>query len=169
LEARRGAGFARFTLIGQGMTAPRAERDIAARGLTSVRRVPRTPYGQALDALAAADVGLGIFGTTPKAGRVVPHKVYQSMAMGVPTVTRRSRAIAEFFRDGEHLLLVPPGDAAALARALESFADDPAMARRIGAGGRAAAVEQASAEPIGELLSAAISRARERTAPGVRR
>jgi glycosyltransferase involved in cell wall biosynthesis len=169
LEARRGPRFARFTLIGSGMSAPRAERDIAARGLTSVRRVPRTPYGEALDALARADIGLGIFGTTPKAGRVVPHKVYQSMAMGIPTVTRRSRAVAEFFRDREHLLLVPPGDAAALAKALEALADDQAMARRIGCAGRAAASEQASAGPIGVLLEGAVARARERTAPRTRR
>ena len=169
LESRHGPRFARFTLIGDGMTAPRAERDIAARGLTSVRRVPRTPYEDALDALANADFALGIFGTTPKAGRVVPHKVYQSMAMGIPTVTRRSRAVAEFFRDGEHLVLVPPGDPPALARALEELASDPGRSRRIGDAGRAAVREQASAKPIGLLLAGAIARARETTAPKARR
>ena len=169
LEARHGPRFARFTLIGDGMTAPRAERDVAAWGLRSVRRLPRVPYAGALAALFQADVALGIFGTTPKAGRVVPHKVYQSMALGVPTITRRSRAIAEFFREGEHLVLVPPGDAAALAEAVEELAADPGRGARIGDAGRAAVKEQASPEPIGALLAEAIARGRETTAPKVGR
>ena len=167
LEARHGPRFARFTLIGDGMTAPRAERDMAAWGLRSVKRLPRVPYADALAALWNADVALGIFGTTAKAGRVVPHKVYQSMALGVPTITRRSRAIAEFFREGEHLALVPAGDAAALAKSIEELAGDPDRAARIGAAGRASVKEQASPETIGALLVEAIGRAREKTAPRV--
>jgi len=169
LEARHGPRFARFTLIGQGMTAARAERDIAARGLRSVRRLPRMPYASALQALAKADVALGIFGTTEKAGRVVPHKVYQAMALGLPTVTRRSRAVAEFFRDGEHLILVPAGDAPALAQALEALAGDPERGSRIGASGRASVQQQASPERIGDLLTESIERARDSTAPKARR
>lgn len=169
LEARHGPRFARVTLIGDGMTAPRAERDIAAKGLISVRRAARLPYGEALDALAAADVALGIFGTTAKAGRVVPHKVYQSMAMGIPTISRRSRAVSEFFRDGEHLALIPPGDPAALARAIEGLAADPDRSRAMAARGRASAIGQASPEPIGAILADAIQRARDRTAPRVKR
>jgi len=69
------------------------------------------PYEDALRRLARADIGLGIFGTSDKSARVVPHKVFQSMALGVPVITRRSPAIAEFFRDEEHLVLVPAGDA----------------------------------------------------------
>jgi len=168
LEGRHGPRFAQLTLIGDGMTAPRAERDIAAKGLRSVRRLPRVPYADALAALSRADVALGIFGTTPKAGRVVPHKVYQSMALGVPTVTRRSRAIAEFFRE-EHLILIPAGDAAALARAIEELAADPDRGDRIGSAGRVSAREQASPERIGALLVEAIARVRETTAPKVRR
>ena len=98
----------------------------------------------------------------------MPHKVYQSMALGVPTVTRRSRAIAEFFRE-EHLILIPAGDAAALARAIEELAADPGRGDRIGSAGRVSAREQASPERIGALLVEAIARVRETTAPKVRR
>ncbi len=169
LEARHGHDFARFTLIGSGMTAPQAERDVAARGLRSVRRLPRVPYDEALDALAEADVALGIFGATPKAGRVVPHKVYQAMAIGVPTVTRRSRAIGEFFREGDELCLVAPGDAEALAGAVEGLARDPDYRRRLGAAGRAAVQVHASPERVGALLLEAIGRARDLALPRGRR
>ena len=169
LEARHGTGFASFTLIGGGMLMPRIERDIAARGLRSVRLLPRMPYDEALTRLARADVGLGIFGTSAKAARVVPHKVFQSMALGLPTITRRSAAIAEFFRDGEHLWLVPAGDGAALADAIESLAGDPARRETMGAAGRAAARAEASPNRIGDILVEAIQRSREATAPGARR
>ncbi len=169
LEDLHGPRLATFTLIGGGMLRPRVERDIAARGLRTVRLLPRMPHEDALQRLAQADLSLGIFGVSGKAGRVVPHKVYQSMALGVPIVTRRSAAIAEFFRDEEHLALVPAGDATALAGAIEALAGDPERRARIGSGGRQAARAQASPARIGDLLAEAIQRSREATAPGARR
>jgi len=167
--ARHGPRYATFSLIGDGMMLPRVERDVASRGLVNVRLFARMPYEEAMTRLARADLGLGIFGQSPKSGRVVPHKVFQSMALGVPTITRRSAAIAEFFRDEEHLTLVPAGDGAALARAIESLAEDPERRERIGARGRAAARAEASPARIGELLIEAIQRTRDATAPGSRR
>ena len=82
---------------------------------------------------------------------------------------RRSAAIAEFFRDEEHLMLVPAGDGAALARAIESLGEDPERRERIGARGRAAARAEASPVRIGELLIEAILRTRDATAQGSRR
>jgi glycosyltransferase involved in cell wall biosynthesis len=155
----------RFTLVGGGMTAHRAERDIAARGLRSVRRMARVSYPRAMDLLAGADVALGIFGTTPKAARVVPHKVWQSLAIGVPVITRRSRAMAEFFRGGEHLIEVPPGDASALADAIERLARDPEARARVGAAGREAARVQGSPDRIAPLLLDAVQRAWSSTGP----
>jgi glycosyltransferase involved in cell wall biosynthesis len=177
LEKRHGSEFARFTLVGDGMTAHRADRDVASLGLRSVRREPRLAYSRVLDALARADVALGIFGTTDKAARVVPHKVYQALAVGVPTVTRRSPAVAEFFAwgrsapaaaeaaasppdGGEALVLVPPGDAPALAAAIEELARDPKRRERIGASGRGAALSFATPERVGKTLLDAIERAR---------
>ena len=169
LLRRHGPRFATFTLVGGGMMLPLVSRDVAARGLSNVRLLPRMPYEEAMTRLARADIGLGIFGTSAKSGRVVPHKVFQSMALGVPTITRRSAAVAEFFRDEEHLILVPAGDGPALARAIEALAQDPVRLERIGARGRAAAQEQASPSRIGDLLVEAVERTREATAPGARR
>lgn len=169
LLARRGPRFATFTLIGDGMMQPRVERDVMARGLGNVKLLPRLPYEEAMARLARADIGLGIFGVSAKSGRVVPHKVFQSMALGVPTITRRSPAIVEFFRDEEHLVLIQAGDGPALARAIESLAESPERRERIGAQGRAAARAEASPARIGELLFEAVERSRESTAPGARR
>ena len=164
LEAKHGPDFARVTFVGAGMLAHQTARDIASRGLRSARMIGRRPYDDAMDRLAAADIALGIFGTTEKAGRVVPHKVYQSMALARPTITRRSGAIAEFFQDGLHLALVPPGDGAALAAAIEALAADPEARARMGRAGREAALEVGEPSRIGALLVDAVTRARDATA-----
>jgi glycosyltransferase involved in cell wall biosynthesis len=175
LEKRHGPAFARFTLIGDGMTAHAADRDVAARGLRSVRRKPRVPYARALEALGDADVALGIFGTTEKAGRVVPHKVYQALAAGAPTVTRRSAAITELIpgvraagsgaapgsgNSDPPLVLVPAGSAEELAAAIQALAGDPERRQRIGAAGREAVRTVGTPEAVGAALLDAIERAR---------
>lgn len=165
LESRRGPDFARFTLVGAGMLAHRVARDVASHGLRSVRLLGRTPYPEAMELLAGADLALGIFGTTEKAARVVPHKVFQALALGVPTVTRRSPAIAEFFREGEQAALVPPGDAPALAAAIEALAADPERRERMGRAGREGALVVGEPSRIGSILVDAVARAREATAP----
>jgi glycosyltransferase involved in cell wall biosynthesis len=58
----------------------------------------------------------------------------QSMAAGRAAIVSRTRAIAEGYGliDGENCLLVPPGDAEALAAAISRLRGDPATARRLG-------------------------------------
>jgi len=60
-----------------------------------------------------------------------------AMACAVPCVGARLEAVPEIVVDGETGLLVPPGDAAALAGALSQLLADPRRARRMGARGRA--------------------------------
>ncbi|MDQ1709859.1 MAG: hypothetical protein QOG49_1244 [Frankiaceae bacterium] len=72
--------------------------------------------------VAAHDVCLGIFGTGPKARRVVPNKVYQGAAAGCVIVTSDTPPQREAL-DGL-AVFVPPGDAAALAAALRDLAGD---------------------------------------------
>jgi alpha-maltose-1-phosphate synthase len=59
------------------------------------------------------------------------------MACGLPCVGTRLEALPEIVADGETGLLVPPGDAVALAAALERVLADPRRARAMGARGRA--------------------------------
>lgn len=78
-----------------------------------------------LPALAAdSDVCLGIVGTTPKAGRVVPNKVFQGAAAGCALVTSDTPPQRRLL--GDAALFVPAGDAAALAAALRELAADRA-------------------------------------------
>ena len=99
--------------------------------------------------LHRAGCALGIFGTSPKAQRVIPNKVFQALACGVPVVTADTPAARELLNHGESALLVPPGDPSALADALRSLAGDPELARRIADGGLRAYREHASEAILG--------------------
>jgi glycosyltransferase-like protein len=62
--------------------------------------------------------------------------VLEALAAGLPVVASDIPVFAEYLRDGESALLVPPGDAGALASALGRLAGDPALRRRLAAGGQ---------------------------------
>jgi glycosyltransferase involved in cell wall biosynthesis len=57
-----------------------------------------------------------------------PTVLSEAMAAGLPIVTTATRGIADHLVDDVNALLVPPHDAAAVARALERLVDEPALA-----------------------------------------
>jgi glycosyltransferase involved in cell wall biosynthesis len=94
-----------------------------------------------------ADVGL-VLGAAD--ALVVPSKrpeplglvALEAAAAGLPVVASNAGGVVEAVRDGETGLLVPPGDAAALAAALRLLADDPVKAQALGAAGRELVAER---------------------------
>jgi len=124
----------RFELIGGGQTYPEAAAYVEKEQLQNVQFSKRMPIGSLATKIAGASVCLGIFGRTGKTLRVVPNKVYQCLAMGKVVITARSDAILEHFREEEHICLVPPGDAGALAEKILYIRQHPeehaAIARR---------------------------------------
>jgi glycosyltransferase involved in cell wall biosynthesis len=60
----------------------------------------------------------------------------QAAAAGVPLIGTDAGGIPEIVRDGINGRLIPPGDAAALATALDQLLSDPGLARSMGAAGR---------------------------------
>jgi glycosyltransferase involved in cell wall biosynthesis len=109
---------------------------------------------QALSAaIAAADICLGgHFGAGDKAGRVIPGKIYQMLAVGRPVIAADAAGNRELLRHGESAYLVPPGAPAALAAAVRELAADASLRRRLAAGGHAAYQARASEAVIAEQL-----------------
>jgi starch synthase len=66
----------------------------------------------------------------------------EAMACGTAVVGSRTGGIPEVVADGETGLLVPPGDAEALAAALNALLRDPARAQAMGQAGRKRAVAE---------------------------
>jgi glycogen synthase len=64
-----------------------------------------------------------------------PTVVLEAMAAGRPVIASSSGGIVDLVGDGQTGILVPPGDASALAKALASVIADPAMAMAMGRNG----------------------------------
>ncbi len=135
-----------------------AARELAERlGLRRVSFTGAVPYAEAPRVLAAAHVVLGAFGTGAKAGRVMPHKVWQGLAAGRAVLTGDGEGLRELCVPGEHVAAVPRGDAAALADARVRLIADPGGREALGRRGRELALATGTAEAIGRTLLAALA------------
>ena len=79
------------------------------------------------DILAAADIY-----AMPSLSEGLPLALLEAMAVGLPVIASRVGGIPEVVTDGEDALLVPPGDPAALAAAIERLAEDEALRAQLG-------------------------------------
>ncbi len=110
------------TMVGTGQDHDET-RSLAASN-ARVTWVDWVPPEQLPALVARHDVCLGIFGTGPKALRVVPNKVFQGAAAGCALVTSDTEPQRRLLRAAA--VFVPPGDPAALAGALRALAADRA-------------------------------------------
>jgi glycosyltransferase involved in cell wall biosynthesis len=80
----------------------------------------------------------------------------EAMAYGVPCVGTTVQSIPHILGDGEAGLLVEPGDAEGLARALLVLLTDDAVSRRIGAAGRRLVEEVHTWDRVAERMATAL-------------
>ena len=113
------------TLLGSGPLLERCRA--AASGEPRVRFEPWIDYDALAPRIHRAHVLLGAFGTTPKADRVIPTKVYQALACARPVLTRAAQAYPPpLLREpGAGLRLLPAGRPEALAQALDALCAQP--------------------------------------------
>lgn len=155
-----------ITLIGDGQTREEMEARARVLGHGNLTFADPLPFDALPERLAACDISLGVFGTTDKAGRVVPNKVVQAAAMGCPIVTADTPAIRRYFEHGRSAYLVPAGDPAALGAALVELAGNAALRRRIGQGARQVFEMHFSEKALTQAVAAAVHKALDPTPTG---
>lgn len=138
--ARLGRADVVLALVGADPASPTG-REFAAR-FPNVRLVGRIPFAEVPEFLSAADVvAVPQRDTTDTRGQV-PAKIFDAMALGRPVLSTRVSMIPEILEGCG--LLVPPGDAAALAQGIAHLLDHPEEARSLGQRARARCVERYS-------------------------
>jgi colanic acid biosynthesis glycosyl transferase WcaI len=124
-------------VVGEGAAKRAAMREARERGLSNLKFIDFQPRSRLNEMQAAANVGL----VTLAPGRArtsVPSKVLGYMAAGRPIVASvdLDSDTAREIADHDTGLVVPPGDATALAAALGALADDPKRTTRLGIAAR---------------------------------
>jgi glycosyltransferase involved in cell wall biosynthesis len=102
---------ARLVVVGDGVD--RAALEAQARPLANVKFLGALPQAEVAGWLGAANVLV-----LPSRHEGMPNAVVESLASGVPVVASRVGGIPELVDEGANGLLVEPGDAAALGKAL---------------------------------------------------
>jgi len=96
-----------FELIGRGQELTemkRLARELAAANVTFMDEF--VPIETVIRRARTAYCALGIFGSSAKSLSVVPYKVVQALALGLPVVTTDSPAMKEILKDKEDAVLV---------------------------------------------------------------
>ena len=131
----------RLVFQGDGVKKPDLERQASALGLSNVMFLPFQPKATLGESFAAADVFL-VSLQGGLAGYIVPSKLYGILAAGRPYVAAVEQRceVAAITKARDCGLVVPPGNARALADAILSVYRDRALGDRLGANARAAAL-----------------------------
>lgn len=122
----------RWTLLGRGPLRGQCER--LAKGIDHLRFEDSVPLEHLPARIHQADLLLGIFDGGLKAARVIPNKVYQSLACGRPVITRRSDAFPDDLMTSQNtgLIFVPAGDPACLAQEIALLMNYPQRLMELG-------------------------------------
>jgi glycosyltransferase involved in cell wall biosynthesis len=142
---------ARLRIVGDGPGRAALEADLTRRGLRDAADLLGSVAHEEIPGhLASMDVAVAPH--VKSATYLSPLKVYEYLAAGRAIVASRTRPLEEAIREGISGLLVPPGDAVALAAALERLHADPELRRRLGEAARADAVRRHSWDAVVERI-----------------
>ena len=164
-ERLRGSD-ALFVLIGDGKARPELMRLARSRGLDNLCFAPAMPKSRMPEVLAASDACLAILRDIPLFRTTYPNKVFDYMAAGRPVLLAIDGVIREVVERADAGLFVKPGDAAALASAVERLMRAPEEARAMGRRGREAAVESFDRRLQGAEVEALLAELRSTSAGG---
>ncbi len=149
----------RFLLVGDGAERPMLLDERERRGLTNVVMMPMQPKAEMCRIWSLCDAALIHLRDSPVFAEVIPSKIFEAMAMGLPllAVIPMGEA-AEIVTTHGAGLWVPPEDPPAFAQAAERLADDGALRAGLAAASLNAAPQhtrQRQAEEMIQVLETA--------------
>ncbi len=139
---------ARFHLVGWADTNPAA---IPARELAEWVSAGVVEHHGRLDDVRPAIASCHVY-VLPSYREGTPRTVLEAMSMGRPIITTDAPGCRETVIDGRNGYLVPLRDAAALARAMRRFLDEPESIAKLGAASRALAADKYDVRKINARL-----------------
>jgi glycosyltransferase involved in cell wall biosynthesis len=151
-QLRQRVPQAKLLIVGDGPERENLVRELAARGLDA-----HTQFTGAVNPdevpqlLAAMDVAVAPYAAQSNF-YFSPLKVYEYMAAGLPVVVSRIGQLADLINTGVNGILCPPGDAIALADALEKLWRSPNLRHNLGQAARKTVIAHHTWEAIAQQI-----------------
>jgi glycosyltransferase involved in cell wall biosynthesis len=143
-----------FTLIGSGQTYAHDRALAESLGVKNIRFLSKVSYRELADLLSSADLALGVFGEKERVNRVIPNKIFEAVAMGIPVLTAESLAVKELFTDGASIIFCREQDPEDLAKKILILKNNRKLQEDIAEEALSIFRERASLKTIGpEILS----------------
>jgi glycosyltransferase involved in cell wall biosynthesis len=143
-----------FALIGQGPDRAAAV-DLAQRyGLTNLTFIDWLEQPALIQQVAAADLCLGAFGTTPQSLMTVQNKIYEGLALGKAVLSGDGPAVRNTLQHGAEIYLCERANPQALATAIRTLRDDSDLRHKLAETGRKRFEANFTIEALGKLYKA---------------
>lgn len=115
-----------FVFAGSGADRDRVERIVAERGLHNVRLIPRQPKERMPALWSLCDIALVPLRDNPVFSTVIPSKIFEAMAMGIPLLTSVPEGEAtSIVKEAEAGVCVPPETPRDMAESILEMAGHP--------------------------------------------
>lgn len=147
-----------FTMIGDGQQYPLVQALIQQYRLTNITLMGWIERHELGAHYTKADICLGSFGPSGRAGRAISNKVYESMAMQRAVLTSDTPAVRAELRSGEEVWVCRPADEVDMARQLKRLVHDPALRERLAQQGHIAFQQRYHLQAIGTRIRRCLSR-----------
>lgn len=149
----------RFVFIGSGQTLPRLRALLEGNRSSHILwQNWLAPADLVWTVNRIADLCLGLFGQSPKASRVVPHKIFQAMALGKPVLTLDTPAVREFFHHQQEIYLCPSAEPEAIAEAILELRRNSDLRQAMAKKGQSLVWEKYTPAAVGKTLLGLVSR-----------
>jgi len=147
-----------FEIIGSGQLSEEISKLTDHLKIKNVSFIDWVNYGDLPHHIQRADICLGIFGTTCKAQRGIPIKVYETLAMKKPVITGASPAAKEVFKHNVNCILCEMGNPEALADSILLLKENKDLREEIAEAGFNLYQDLFSSERIATEFEAALNK-----------
>ena len=125
--------WARLALVGDGEQRQAMQQRAFDLGIGhAVQFTGSVPHAEIPRLVSAADIAVAPYPSMKNALWLSPMKLFEYMAAGLAVIASAVGQLEEVIKDGTNGLLVPPGDAAAMAIAIQRLIGDAPLRARLG-------------------------------------
>ena len=137
----------RFIIMGQGSERRKLEQRVQDHGIDNVTFLDFVPHEEVPHYLGALDLFIVHLRPDPLFRTVIPSKIFESMAMGVPILHAVEGESATIVAESGAGVCIPSGDPQIMAETILRLMETPSELRVMGARGRTAALAQYGRRP----------------------